>query len=680
MNSKTSLFERFFSKAVIKSDLRNHWPWPVAASVLLFFNLLGAIDAGRLAYSDSPANYSLFINRFFFSFFVSCVYGFLIGTKLFMYLDKMNSVSCIHGFPFSRKKLYLSHILSGFILFALPAVFITIAMFLLGVPFNYTLFTPGNCAAFLGIYLIYSLISFAIAVFSMTICGNVIISMLLSCGIVVLPAAFIGFFEYVLYSSIYGYMGSDFLVEILLYLYILPSAMFPVNFLVYVVGAILLITAGFFIYKIRPLENCDEVVAFRKLRWLFITTVGVVLGMISYMFFAVIFNSHSLLFTLPLGLVGVIAASMFARKSVSLRGSGRYIIAYIAVAFVLTAGLKYDIFGYERRIPSENSIQWVELSINRRNAYYNIDVSPDYKVTSEEDIEKIRALHSAYISEKGNEKAVIYNDITFTYRLKNGLSLKREYYHISQENYDKYMTPVLNIDKVKSMEYPLLDNVEKEILNITVYDNMQGISSVYAWSEDTAKELYDALIYDLKNNKYEDLQGSGTLNIQVQYYVPGTYKDKDDIPETLAEKTELAAYCSMDITSDYTRTLSVLQKCGFYTENEDMLQTIKKVMVEGGGYYETVYTESSDGIYMGNGEAYEVYTGGINSEITDPEDIKTIYELCIYGFESSANTQDIPQYFITFINENNEIVFSKAYNIITNNLPENLQKYFEQQK
>ena len=156
MNSKTSLFERFFSKAVIKSDLRNHWPWPVAASVLLFFNLLGAINSGT--YVNSLANYSLFINRFFFSFFVSCVYGFLIGTKLFMYLDKMNSVSCIHGLPFSRKKLYLSHILSGFILFALPAVFITASMFILGVPFERTLFTPGNCAAFLGIYLIYSII------------------------------------------------------------------------------------------------------------------------------------------------------------------------------------------------------------------------------------------------------------------------------------------------------------------------------------------------------------------------------------------------------------------------------------------------------------------------------------------------------------------------------------------
>ena len=679
MNSKTSLFVRFFSIAGRKSDLRDHWPWPVAASVLLFFNLLGAIDAGRLAYSDSPANYSLFINRFFFSFFVSCVYGFLIGTKLFMYLDKMNSVSCIHGLPFSRKKLYLSHILSGFILFALPAVFITASMFILGVPFERTLFTPGNCAAFLGIYLIYSFISFAIAVFSMTICGNVIISMLLSCGIVVLPAAFIGFFQYVLYSCVYGYTGGDFLLEILLYLYILPSAMFPVNFLVYVVGAILLITAGFFIYKIRPLENCEEVVAFRRLRWLFITTVGVVLGMISYMFFAAIFNYHSLLLTLPLGLVGVIAASMFARKTVSLRGSGRYIIAYIAVAFVLTAGLKHDIFGYERRIPSEDSIQSVELSINHRNAYYNIDVSPDYKVTSEEDIEKIRALHSAYISEKGNEKAVIYNDVTFTYRLKNGLSLKREYYHISQENYDKYMTPVLNIDKVKSMEYPLLDNVEKEILNITVYDDMQGISSTYAWSEDAAKELYDALMYDLENNKYEDLQSSGTLSVEVSYYVPGTYRDKDNIPETLAEKNELAVYCSMNITSHYTKTLEVLKKNGFYTEGEYLLPAIKKVIVEGGGNYETVYSESSDGVYIGTGEAYEVYTGGINSEITDPEDIKTIYELCIYGFEGSAETQNNQRYYITFINENDEIIFSRSYNIIIGSLPENLQKYFRQQ-
>ena len=175
MNSKTSLFDKFFSKALLK----NHWVWMVVASAMVIINVL--ILPSSFVYTKT---FSVFIMHMSFSLFVAGMFGFFIGTKLFMYLDKVNSVSCMHGLPFSRRKLYLSHLLAGEIITLVPGV-IAFLMLLITSPGN-DMITPLSAAGFLAMYAIYSLIAFSISVFSMTVCGNVVVSMLFSCAIAVI--------------------------------------------------------------------------------------------------------------------------------------------------------------------------------------------------------------------------------------------------------------------------------------------------------------------------------------------------------------------------------------------------------------------------------------------------------------------------------------------------------------
>ena len=40
MNSKTSLFDRIFSKALIKADIRNNWMWSAVFFVVLILNVM----------------------------------------------------------------------------------------------------------------------------------------------------------------------------------------------------------------------------------------------------------------------------------------------------------------------------------------------------------------------------------------------------------------------------------------------------------------------------------------------------------------------------------------------------------------------------------------------------------------------------------------------------------------
>ena len=135
MNLKTSSSEKLFSKAIIKADLKNHWGWPVIAGVLMLFNLFTLLDSSYLmSYFervDTDVRWTVMaeqlLNYYYFTFFVGIAFAILLGAKLFFYLDKVNSVSCMHGMPFTRKKLFFSHLASGTILILLPAAFITAA-------------------------------------------------------------------------------------------------------------------------------------------------------------------------------------------------------------------------------------------------------------------------------------------------------------------------------------------------------------------------------------------------------------------------------------------------------------------------------------------------------------------------------------------------------------------------
>lgn len=706
MNSKTSLFDRFFSKAIIKADLRNHWPWPVAMTVILFFNLLGVADSGTAlrgrGWNEAFASFS---SMFYFSFFAACIYSFFIGTKLFMYLDKMNSVSCMHGLPFSRCKLYFSHILSGTVLALIPPAVITAAMLILGAPFKNTVFMPSICFLFLAIYAIYSMIAFSISVFSMTVCGNVIVSMLLSCGIAVLPAAFIGFIEYICYQNIYGYVGGELGVRVLKFLYLLPDMVLSWRFLIYVIASVLFIAAGCFVYKKRPLENCEEVVAFRKLRWMFVFAVGIVLGMISYMFFSGILDNDSPICMLPLGLAGIIGAAMFAKKSVSLKGTGGYIVSYIALVLVISGVLEFDLLGYEKRIPSANSVEYVEIETDYAQSYYpdwiEKAVSEDYRITDKDEIELVRALHSAYISEKDNAENSIneynrysfysYDGISFKYKLNSGITLERRYYYLDKDSFDKYMLPVLNTKSQKSKKYPFIDSAEKEILSVGVYNDIADSYDVYNYPGDEAQKICEALRYDIENNTVEDLYADGYISIEVRYYVEGTHMENLKLPSTLTEKNDNSFLTNMRINENWTETVELLKEMGYYSVNNKTTGKADTVIVKKHGFSDGKYPESAsydDEIYGGFGYGYgyedDLIYGG--TEVTDSEDIAKIYELCANGFGgiiSRGDLERVETYSISFLKSSRdggsgdrEILYSSDFELLPEDVPAELRKYF----
>lgn len=702
MSSKTSSSKSIISKALVKADLKNNWPFAVAALIVLFLNFILVVNSGYYSPNRAPDYYyRRFMNNFTFSYLFAIGFGAFMGIKLFAYLDKSNSVSCMHGFPFTRRKLYLSHITSGFILTVIPAVIITALVFIISLqPESY--FTTECALGFFGVYMIYAFIGFSISAFSMAVCGNLVASALFTIFIGAIPAALIGFFEYICNNCLYGYVSSEISIDILEFLYVFPNALFPTGFITYLVLGIIFLVCGYFVYKIRPLENCEEVVAFRKMRYFFIFAVGLCAGMISYLFLSQVLGTESLLTMLPLGIAGIIGANMFARKTVSLKGSAKYIIIYSVIVWLVSISISSDIFGFEKRVPKTDDVEYVEVDANGRNFYYYdglYDVLPDYKLRTEQEIDIVRDLHTAYIGDEDIEyrsssvnwsRNEIYssNYIKITYKLKNGSTVMRSYNRLSNENYEKYMLPLKDLEKMKWSRYGFIDDVPKEILEITVYDDRISTPAV-SFTRADAEKLAEALKKDILTlSTVQMTTQESALSLAVEFYAP--YTDiNGKRPETFNEKLERSNHINVGINENFVNTIEMLGPLGYPVHDKAGFEKVEKITIrdvtpkaDSEGYYDEYavydYEYSSIGVTV-DVEKYPEKIYGEPKTVTDRNDMWEIYKMCGYGFEHGVTDADYPKlrhYLIQFYNYEGAICYDAEFSVIVENLPENIAGYF----
>lgn len=702
MSSKTFSSKCLLSKAIVKADLKNNWPFAAASLIILFLNFISPLTSYYSPDRLPEYYYTRFMSYFSFSFFFALGFGIFLGIKLYAYLDKINSVSCMHGFPFTRRKLYFSHIFSGFLLTAIPAVLITILVICMSAGTN-PMFSVKGAFSFLGTYMTYAFLGFGLSAFSMMICGNVVASGLFSVFIAAIPAALIGFFEYVCGNSFYGYVSSDLSLEILEFLYVHPTEIFPTDFITYLVIGLIFLVAGYFIYKIRPLENCEEVVAFTKMRAFFIFAVGLCAGMISYLFLCAVLGTDSLLTMLPLGIAGIIGANMFARKSVSLKGSGIYLLIFVIVVSGFAYALSKDFFGFETRIPEAEDVEYIDIESSGRDFYYydvTYDELPDYKLYTNEEIEIVRALHAAYIADEDAvssnsvywSRNEIYssNYIEFSYKLKNGTKVMRRYSRLSPENYEKYMMPFRDLEKVKYKNFGFIDDVTKEILEITVYDD-RIMTPAVSFNRTDAQKLADALKEDILTLSTAQMTTEeSALSLSVEFYAP-LVDINGKRPNTFSEKVEYSQHTSVGINENFIHTISKLKALGYPVHDKEAFEKVEKISVldttpkeYNGDYYiyEDVaiydYEYSSIGVTV---EAEKYFDGvyGEKKYITERNDMWELYKLCGLGFENGITEADYPKirrFLIQFIDSHGDIVYDAEFTVIVENLPENIAHYF----
>ena len=711
MSLKQSCF-----KSVVKSDLKRSW-W-ISALAALFIFMSSTSPLFNYSYNyNAFSSYSRYDNALDFAEMMfgnyvigMCVSAFVV-LYLFSYLNKVNSVSFFHSLPATRGTLLLAHVTSSLILVVSPMLLNTvISLFAVGRGFK----ASWVLISFL-LYVVYSLVAFTLTLFVSMLTGVSIASGIFTVVLALLPLFVFAFVSELCSDYLYGYAGfgefEDFLLE---FVYLPPEALMSPKVLIYVALIALLLALSYFIYKKRHLENYGEVIAFPGLKGLFKALFGLCSGVLSYYYFEAFWGISSILTMLVFGILGTIIAHMLANKSFSLRGVVKPLVVTASLILVLFVSFFFDLFGYEKRMPDIDDIEYADIGGLYYNDYSYVDSDiygegrirverkdpfvPHFK--SLEEIQLFLDLHKYAIDHQTENDD--WNDDFFTpsyrlterrsfdivYTLKNGKVMKRTY-RLPKVELDELTSKIYSTDTYRKWKYPVLDGTEKTYKSVGVYDDRTYYNDEYvrlsAKSDDAGRILY-ALIKDRENISYDRMQMNdyGTIvTVELNYTVPYVSSEGKVYQ---VEKSDSYAISKYDVN-----TWALLEELNLF-EDVRMIDVsdVTSVEVYAEQYITGQIAEMPDGLMypasaaqMERVEVYEYNTKyhdvikANHKTFTEKEDIAVLYDLYM-NYHNDVVKKDKDYVVISLsmriLDENSRV---RQLAIPAMDLPENL-KYIEE--
>ena len=477
MRSKTSCF----NSTLFKKNLSRYWPlWGLASFGGAMFPpaLLGnLLHDGVQLLSPLETRQAYYTVLSYGVPVISIVYAILCAMAVWSYLYNARSVGLMHTLPIRREGLFLTNLLSGLVMMAIPYAVTGVLIVL--VSFLYGGFEPvGVLVTILGVAG-ESIFFFGLATFCAFIVGNVFM----------LPALYALFnflavltdftvnllaqgFCFGIYSS---YSGTVEWLSPVVYLMqkISPNSTYETQWVtdrlggqryetsvptsvtlengwliaVYAAVGVVLMVLAWLMYRRRRSESAGDVVAVGWMKPVFrygcAAYSAILGGRLLYALFWESFQNGLYFTVLPMilcmivgGAVGYYAASMLLAKTLRVfRSTWKGMLAVALGCIALCAAMKFDVFGVVRRVPAADSVKQVNL--------YAAD--SNYYLTPGQDdalIEKVRALHQAIISDKDyaltaasavseactdREVLYAYTTVRFTYTLNSGLKVERQY-------------------------------------------------------------------------------------------------------------------------------------------------------------------------------------------------------------------------------------------------------------
>lgn len=638
MNSRTS----FFNKSLIRSDLRRLW-WISALhtiGIFLFYTFLyldqytgeyGYLPTG--VYTDFGTSPIYRMSPAFYVLAILVPVG--LSAFLFSYLQNNSSMTCLHGIPVSRKTHYFSHLLSGGIMLLIPVLINGLILLMFRTNKNVAeSYRIIDLFWLLASGLIYELLSFTAASFIMMIVGNAFAGFCLTFAVAALPAVAESFVFYFCEQQLFGYVyNGDYSLTQLLYA--LPDEMLTSGkWILYLALSVVFVLAGYGLYRIRNLENHSEIIAFPKLRPVFVYGVGICFGCGGYLYFSEIIGSDNILFLIPIGVLGIVIAQMLVQKSFRIfKTVYKPVIGFICFVLLMYGAFAVDILGYEKKVPKPEEVASVsfrdEQNTNRMLTSDNriartID-SYDYSVSDLEGLSLVENLHKAIITKRNDPNRDYQHSygLMLKYTLKNGKTLVRQYTFDADELLDS-LSPVQNLPQMRAADFPMLANNKRSYTSVAIIDQRvpEDKNNPYRngiTDPQIVQELINALSKDLSEIPVESFlyRRETNLQINVSFTQAARYQDTGEmVPEDkLGISTE-----HYIIRREYKNTLAVLKKIGFY----DALP--KADSIEG---IDVSYYRGDARVYHVTEEEITAQTqteAGI-SKITDPDQIAKIYQI-----------------------------------------------------
>lgn len=573
-----------FNMAIFRSDIKRLW-WVSALHTLTIF-ILGLLPL-YITYHNKPNIMSYVAEHYIDSTLCdasSVPYVFLgiitvgLSALIFSYLNSKSAAGTMHAIPVKRKTLYITHSVFGILSLILPILINGIILVLMRTNSNiYAIVSINHIAAWIITQITYSIIGFAFSTLIGMFTGNSVAHIIFSYIFAVFPLFVEYAIEHILNLNLYGYAlsGSDMFVQKYIY-FGLDKLTDPIYLATYLVYAIIFFTIGYFIYKIRNLENTSEIIAFPKLKPVFIYGVAICFGVVGYFYFSYIMDIKNLFLILPLGILGLIIANMLTKKAFTFKGVLKHTIALTITVTAVFCLFHFDITGFEKRTPDLSSIKSVSVTANsHEQAYYGMIngkklVKKDQYfpvMTKMSDIENVLEFHEKKIKERTSEKV---NSVYYIrYNLNNGRTLTRRY----EVNYDEdkeVFAPIMETKENLTYRFPVLNDSTENIVSVSITDQrLSKAFNLYYTEKDSdseiANKLIDALRKDLLSVKYDEfIYGESTLTrIEINRKTPLLYEGTDiPVPYEYMHITD--EYETYYIRQSYKNTINLLTELGFY--------------------------------------------------------------------------------------------------------------------
>ena len=479
MRSKTSCF----NGTLFRKNLSRYWPlWGLASFGGALFPLAMLVNLLHSGLQDAWTPMQM--KEMYYTVLsygvpvISIVYAVLCAMAVWNYLYNTRSVGLMHTLPIRREGLFLTNVLSGLVMMAIPYAVTGVLIVL--VSLLYGGFEPvGVLVTVLGVAG-ESVFFFGLATFCALIVGNIFmlpalygllnflavltdftLNLLAQGFCFGLNSSYSGTVEWlspVVYlmqqvrpdstyeeklvqDGVYGSYSTNVLTEVHLENGWLIA--------VYAAVGVVLMVLAWLMYRRRRSESAGDVVSVNWMKPVFrygwAAFSAILGGRLLYALFWESFQNGLYFTVLPMilcmivgGAVGYYAASMLLAKTLRVfRSTWKGMLAVALGCIALCAAMKFDVFGVVRRVPAADSVKQVNL--------YAAD--SNYYLTPGQDdalIEKVRALHQAIISDKDyalttasaateaysgadREDPYTYTTVRFTYTLNSGLKVQRQY-------------------------------------------------------------------------------------------------------------------------------------------------------------------------------------------------------------------------------------------------------------
>lgn len=430
----------------------------------------------------------------------------LVSILLFKYTNEEKSSSFIHGLPISKRKLYITNILTGIVMYVIPFLLNVIIILLLNIGEMGKYLQFADIMKWFGVCMLYNTIFFAFATFIGTFCASKISHGILTYILMYAPIGGLAIASIIMESALYGFKGlssnleefrgwpfikiiEDFR-EMGSY-YLSQTIKFETStIIIYIASIIVMLVLGYFIYKKRKLEITKEFIAFKGIRSFVKYVATFLVNLLSYMYFCDVIEENkivTLLASFIITLIAYLIIEMILKKTYKVFKS---IIGFIIYAVIVTIGfviLNTGAFGYETRIPKAEDVQEVDFSLS----------SDTINFREKQNIENVIDFQQKLI----NEKKKGYTEYTLEYKLKNGRKITRKY-NINNSLYKEELNKILTSDEYYDGKIRQIQDAKK-IKRITIninYKEQYSTKAITVKDEDK-EDFLENIIKDIKNRK-----------------------------------------------------------------------------------------------------------------------------------------------------------------------------------